>query len=263
MKTLDLLERKLGKFAIPNLTIYLIAGQSFFYLMYMTGRLEPGATFYSAQALLAGEWWRVFTIPFDPPHQGIFFTLFAWYFFYMIGSALEAHWGSFRYNVYILLGCVITFAASFLVPEYPVSNGALAGSIFLAFATLFPDFQILLFFFLPVRMKWLALLTWLAFAYQLAAGSWATRIMVLAAIANFLIFFARDIFLNLRHGQRQVVKRAGRMARSDSGPSHRCTTCGITDKTHPEMDFRYCPQCDGQYGYCKEHIFKHEHIKKG
>jgi len=261
MKIIDQLERRIGRFAVPNLTIYLIAGQSFFYLMYLTGKLERSATYLSADLLMAGEWWRLFTLPFDPPRQSLIFTLFAWYFFYMLGSTLEEHWGAFRYNVYLLLGCIITTAASFLVPGYPVSNAFLAGSIFLAFATLFPDYQILLFFFLPVRMKWLALITWLGYAYQLVSGDWATRLMVLAAIANYLLFFANDIILNIRYGRKQFVKKAVRTVQKSEGLSHKCTTCGITGKSHPDMDFRYCPQCKGQHGYCRDHIFSHEHKK--
>ncbi|HBG08203.1 MAG: hypothetical protein A2075_05400 [Geobacteraceae bacterium GWC2_58_44] len=261
MKFIDQLDRKIGRFAIPNLTIYLIAGQSFFYLMYMTGKLERGATYLSADLLMAGEWWRLFTLPFDPPRQSLIFTLFAWYFFYMLGSALEEHWGAFRYNVYLFLGCIITVAASFLVPGYPVSNAFLAGSIFLAFATLFPDYQVLLFFVLPVRMKWLALITWLGYAYQFLFGDWATRLMVLAAIANYLLFFANDIVVNIRYGRKQLVKKAVRTPQKSSRLSHKCTTCGITEKSHPDMDFRYCPQCAGQHGYCRDHIFSHEHKK--
>jgi membrane associated rhomboid family serine protease len=261
MKILDSLERKVGRFAIPNLTIYLIAGQSFFYLMYLTGKLERGATYLSANLLMEGEWWRIFTLPFDPPRQSLIFTLFAWYFFYMMGSTLEEHWGAFRYNAYLLLGAAITVAASFLVPGYPVSNGFLAGSIFLAFATLFPDFQILLFFVLPVRIKWLALLTWLGYAYQFVFGDWGTRLMIFAAIANYLVFFASDIYLSIRYGKKLLVKKAVRAVKREESLTHRCTTCGITANSHPDMDFRYCPQCSGQHGYCRDHIFSHQHKK--
>lgn len=261
MRIIDLLEKKLGRFAIPNLTLYLIAGQSFFYVMYLSGKLERSSTYFSADLLLAGEWWRIFTIPFDPPRSGVLFTLVAWYFFYMLGSALEDYWGAFRYNAYLFLGCLITLGASFLVPSYPISNAFLAGSVFLAFAALFPEFEILLFFILPVKVKWLALLTWLGYAYQFVFGDWTARVMVLAATANFLIFFARDIALNLRHGRRQVAKTVAKAPRKEQPLSHKCTTCGITDKTHPDMDFRYCPKCNGQYGYCRDHIFSHEHKK--
>lgn len=261
MRLLDLLDKKFGRFAIPNLTIYLIAGQSFFYLMYQTGKLERSATYLSANLLMQGEWWRLFTLPFDPPRQSLIFTLIAWYFFYMLGSTLEEHWGAFRYNAYLLLGCLMTVAVSFLIPAYPVSNSFLAGSVFLAFATLFPDYQILLFFVLPVRIKWLALLTWLSYAYQMVFGDWATRLTVLAATANFLVFFARDISTDLRYGKRQFVKKAAGLARKEDLPRHRCSICGSTEESHPHMDFRYCPQCKGQFCYCKEHIFSHQHKK--
>jgi len=261
MALLDKLERKFGRYAIPNVTVYLIAGQSFFYLMFMTGQLDRRMTYYSAQTLMSGEWWRLLALPFDPPRQSLIFTLFAWYFFWMMGSALESHWGAFRYNAFLLLGFLITAAVSFVVPWEPMTNTFIAGSIFLAFATLFPDFQILLFFILPIQVKWLALLTWLGYAWQLVVGDWSDRLMVVAAIANYLIFFSRDIMLNLRHGKRVAARKAERKIRRDE-PVHRCTTCGITDKTHPEMDFRYCPKCDGQYGYCKDHIFSHTHITK-
>jgi len=261
MKLIDQLDKKIGRYAIPNLTIYLIAGQSFFYLMYMTGKLERSATYLSANLLMSGEWWRIFTLPFDPPRQSLIFTLIAWYFFYMLGSTLEQHWGAFRYNAYLFFGCAITLAASFLVPGYAVSNAFLAGSVFLAFATLFPEYEILLFFVLPVKIKWLALFTWLGYAYQLVFGDWATRLMVLAATANYLVFFAGDIYRNAKYGRRQLVKRVVGMPQKPQGLSHRCTTCGITDKTDPDMDFRYCPKCNGQHGYCREHIFSHDHVK--
>ncbi|HBA87370.1 MAG TPA: hypothetical protein DCZ75_05080 [Geobacter sp.] len=261
MKILDLLDKKIGRYAVPNLTIYLIAGQSFFYLMYLTGKLERTATYLSADLVMSGEWWRIFTLPFDPPRSGPIFTLFAWYFFYMLGSTLEEYWGTFRYNAYLILGCLITLAASFLVPSYPVTNAFLAGSVFLAFATLFPDYQILLFFVLPVRIKWLALITWLGYAYQLIFGDWASRVMVLSATANYLLFFSGEIRQNLRYGKRQLVKKVVRAPQKAQELSHRCTACGITDKSHPDMDFRYCPKCNGQYGYCRDHIFSHDHVE--
>jgi hypothetical protein len=264
MRLIEYLDKKIGRYAVQNLTIYLIAGQSFFYIMYLTGRLDRTATYFSADLLMAGEWWRILALPFDPPRQSLIFTLVAWYFFYMIGTTLEAHWGAFRYNAYIFTGCLITVAVSFLFPGYPVSNVFLVGSVFLAFATLFPDYQILLFFVLPVRMKWLALLTWIGYGYQFLLGPWPTKLLIMAAISNFLIFFAQDIVINLRYGRRQFAKKAVRAtaARKEPGPIHRCTTCGITDASHPDMDFRYCPQCEGTQGYCRDHIFSHEHVRK-
>jgi hypothetical protein len=262
MALIDRLEKKLGRYAVPNVTVFLIAGQSLFYVLFLMGRLDPNLIRLSAGSLLQGEWWRLATFPFDPPVQNLLFAFFAWYLFYLMGSALEEHWGVFRYNLFLLVGYLLTVAVSFLVPAYPMSNAFLGGSVFLAFAFLFPDFQLLLFFVLPVRIKWLALITWLGYGYLLLVGGWPSRLLVLASIGNFLLFFARDILVNLKYGRKKVVNKVSRIADGNDKPFHRCTVCGITDKTHPDMEFRYCPQCDGQYGYCREHIFNHEHVKK-
>jgi hypothetical protein len=263
MNLLDKLERKLGRYAIPNVTVYLIAGQSIFYVLYLSGKLSREVTLLAAGNLLEGEWWRLATFPFDPPQQGPLFVIFAWYLFYMMATALESHWGAFRYNIFLLTGYLLTIGVAFLVPAFPMNNAFIGGSVFLAFAALFPDFEILLFFILPVKMKWLALITWLGYGYKFLFGGWPVRLMVLASIGNFLIFFARDIRWLMKSGRKRVVRQATRLSGRENEPFHRCTVCGITDKSHPQMDFRYCPQCDGQYGYCREHIFSHEHKKKG
>lgn len=259
MRFMDRLEKKLGGYAPRNLTVYLIAGQTLFYLLFLMGTLDPNQMRLTAGSLVQGEWWRLLLFPLYPPTCGLLCALFGWYLFYLMGSALEEHWGSFRYGLFLLTGFLLTVAVSFLVPEYPVSTAFLGGSVFLAFAFLFPDFPLLLFFILPVRIKWLALITWLGYGYLLLAGGWASRLLVLASVGNFLLFFARDILVNLRYGRRQALQRVA-ATRSTERPFHRCTVCGITDKTHPDMDFRYCPQCEGQYGYCRDHIFNHDHV---
>jgi hypothetical protein len=261
MRLLDRLEKKLGKYALPNVTVYLIAGQTVFYVLFMMGKLDPSQTFLAADRLIGGEWWRLATFPFDPPVRNLLFALFAWYLFYLMGSALEELWGAFRYNIFLLVGYLLTVAVSFLTPEFPMSNAFIGGSVFLAFAFLFPDFQLLLFFVLPVRIKWLALLTWLYYGYMFLFGGWPTRLLVLSSVGNFLLFFARDIVVNVKYGRRQMVKKVSQATQRNDQVFHRCTVCGITDKTHPQMDFRYCPQCSGQHGYCTEHIFNHEHVK--
>lgn len=261
MRLLDRLEKKFGRYALPNVTVYLIAGQTLFYFLFMTGKLDRSQTWLAADRLLEGEWWRLVTFPLDPPAQSLLFAFFAWYLFYLMGSALEELWGAFRYNAFLLIGYLLTVAVSFLTPEFPASNAFIGGSVFLAFAFLFPDFELLIFFILPVRIKWLALLTWLYYGYLLLFGGWQSRLLVLASVGNFLLFFGRDIVVTLKYGRRQMVKKTARFARKDDQPFHRCTVCGITDKTHPQMDFRYCPECVGQHGYCREHINNHEHVK--
>ncbi len=96
MRILDTLEKKLGRYALPNLTIYLIAGQTIFYVLFMTGKLDRSQIYLAADLLLAGEWWRLVTFLCDPPLSNPFFAFFAWYLFYLMGSALEEQWGAFR-----------------------------------------------------------------------------------------------------------------------------------------------------------------------
>lgn len=262
MKFIGWLEKKLGRYAPHNVTLYLIAGQTLLYLLYLMERTDRSRTWLSADLLLQGEWWRLVTFPFDPPASNPLFALFAWYLFYLMGSALEELWGAFRYNLFLATGYLLTVAVSFLTPELPVSNAFIGVSVFLAFAWLFPDFQLLIFFVLPVRIKWLALLTWVGYLFILIFGAWQSRLLMLASVGNFLLFFSRDIMVTLRYRGRRVAARASQTV--DSGPAyfHRCTACGITDRSHPDMDFRYCPECDGQFGYCRDHIFNHEHVKR-
>jgi hypothetical protein len=267
MSLLTKLERFLGRFAIPNLTLYLVMGQVLVWgLAVLTGfnvehiALLPAAVF-------AGEAWRLVTFLFLPPGggTGVFAVLmiaFAWYIFYLMGAALEHYWGAFRYNAFIGFGWLFTAAVAFLTPGAYASNLFLAGSVFLAFAWLNPDFELLIFFILPVKIKWLALLQWLYYGYVMVVGDWSDRLMVLAATGNFLLFFSGEIVGRMRSGRRRMeYKTRAAAAQPEVGAArHRCRVCGKTELTHPQLDFRYCSKCAGNQCYCSEHIFSHEHV---
>jgi hypothetical protein len=260
MSLLNNLERKFRRYAIPNITLYLILGQVLFWVFAMAGRFILARVVLIPDLVLDGEWWRLITFLFIPPASNPIFIIFAWYMFYLMGSSLEGHWGAFRFNLFLLIGYLITVAAAFLVPGAAATNIFIGGSVFLAFAYLYPEFEILIFFILPVKIKWLALLTWLGYGYQLIVGSWSTRLQVLASVSNFLIFFGRDIYLSMRAGNRKMLSQARAISGSREA-FHKCTVCGVTDISNPNMEFRYCPECGG-LGYCMDHIFKHEHVKK-
>ncbi|MFA5074354.1 MAG: hypothetical protein WC539_10720 [Nitrospirota bacterium] len=260
MDFLNTLERKFRRCAIPNVTMYLIAGQVIFFMVHLSGNFMLERVVLIPEFVFAGEWWRLFTFLFIPPLTNPIFAFFAWYLFYLMGSALENHWGAFRYNLYLLAGYFITVGAAFLFPYSAATNIFIGGSVFLAFAYLYPEFQIYIFFILPVKMKWLALLTWIGYGFQMTIGSWPTRLLVLASIANFFLFFGRDIMLKMKAGNREMVAKAKKI--SDKKEAfHRCAVCGVTDISDPNMEFRYCPECNG-LGYCKDHIANHEHVKK-
>ncbi len=260
MALLDKLERKLRRYAIPNVTIYLILGQVLFFVLEMSGRFIIDRIVLIPSLVLMGEWWRLITFLFIPPAASPIFIFFAWYMFYLMGTALEGHWGAFRYNLYLLVGYLVTVAVTFLFPYSAATNIFIAGSVFLAFAFLYPDFQIYIFFILPVKIKWLALLTWIGYAYELIVGTWLERVLVLASISNFLLFFGKDISWRMRTGRRRMAEQA-RQFSGIKEAFHTCATCGKTDISHPQMEFRYCSDCGG-LGYCTEHIFNHEHKKK-
>lgn len=259
MSILDNLEKKFRHYAITNITLYLIVGQVLFFLFHLSGKFILERVVLVPNLVLAGEWWRLLTFLFIPPLTNPLFAFFAWYMFYLMGGALEGHWGAFRYNLFLLTGYLVTVAVSFLFPFYPATNIFIGGSVFLAFAHLFPEFEILIFFILPVKMKWLALITWIGYGYQFFVGLWPTRMFILASVSNFLIFFGKDIYWRMKSGNKKMVTKAKEISKVKEA-FHTCATCGITDQTHPQMEFRYCPECSG-LGYCKEHIMNHEHRK--
>ena len=261
MSLLDKLERTLRPYALPHVTIGLIVGQV--YVLFM-GYVRPdfvGALPLAAEKVLAGEWWRLFTFVFLPPAGHPLLAIFSWYLFYLMGTALELYWGTFRYNVFLLVGWVATVAAAFITPEYPATDAFLMGSVFLAFAFLNPEFELSLFFVLPVKIKWFALVTWCGYGVVLLFGpTWGIRLSMLASVCNFFLFFGKDVFLRMQGARRRMAMQAKQYATPPREYFHRCTVCGITDKTHPKMEFRYCSQCAGSLGYCMDHLRNHEHV---
>lgn len=269
MSLLDRLERIFGRFALPGIPLILVAGQVLAWFGILRGLINPGTLVLLPALVHLGQWWRLFTFLFAPPPfvfsappWGILAAIFAWWLFYFMGTALEGFWGTFRFNLFLLAGYVFTVAAGFLDPRLPVTNLFLGGSVFLAFAYLNPNFEMMLFLFLPVRIKWLALVTWCVFAYQVMFAPLPAKLQDLASVANFFLFFGRDLYLSARLKGRAVTQSAARRAatRAPDEPRHRCRVCGKTDKTNPEMDFRYCSRCAGDQCYCPEHIFNHTHV---
>lgn len=260
MRLLDRLERRFRRYAVPNLTAVLVAGQVALYVLgYARPDLLERIAFIPAR-FLDGELWRPFTFVFSPPGMNLVFVFFFWYLFYLMGTTLEHTWGTFRYNLFLLIGYVATVGVSFLIPEKSASVAFLEGSVFLAFAYLYPDFQLLLFFLLPIKVKWLALVQWIFYVLTIALAPGIMKLMATAAVVNFFVFFGKDIFLRMRSGKRRMEQQAKRV-KARNTPRHRCSVCGITDLTHPNMDFRYCSECDGTPCYCEEHLKNHQHVR--
>jgi hypothetical protein len=256
------IRRSLRKLAIPNITMYLVMGQTLFFVFALANPKFFAQTALMPRLVLEGEWWRIFSFIFVPPSMNPLWLFLALYFFLFIGNTLENQWGTPAYNLYLLIGYVATVAASFIFPDQVATNLFIQGSIFYAFAFLFPEFVIYLFFILPVKIKWIALIsatmTGLAFMF----GAWGTKVLILASVLNFLLFFRKDIVQHARTSRRQMKQKAEKLTVVDQ-PFHVCAVCGITDKTHRNMDFRYCPGCGGRLAYCTEHLNNHVHRPAG
>jgi hypothetical protein len=261
MNLLDELEHRFRRVAIPNLTIWLVVAQIVGFVV-LTAAPDQYPKIPLQMSLVAqGEYWRLGTFFFVPVTGHPIFFIFGIYLFHLMGSTLQANWGDFRFNLYVAIATLATYTVGCFYPEQELTNAFIGGSVFLAFAHLYPGFIIVLMFILPVQIKWLALLTWLGYFYTLAFLPWPQKAMVVAAICNYLLFFGRDIFWRAYHRKRRMEWDARMLAKRDK-PFHNCAICGANERTHPKMDFRYCTKCVGSYEYCAEHLPTHEHVVK-
>lgn len=261
------LERRFGNFAPAHLTTAIVFGQVIVYVLnYMNSESRMlEAMVYVPALVLQGEIWRLFTFILIPAFRNPVFFLFGILFFHMMGTQLEHEWGDFKYALYVGAGWLATVAAGFLTPGFPVSNALLLGSIVLAFAWLYPNYEFLAYFILPVKMRWLGWFMWATFAWLLVTGSWTTRVMVLAGILNFLIFFGSDIVRKVRWYMRRNERRAtlamAEREKTVEDAGRVCAVCGRSEASDPDLEFRYCSQCADAACYCIDHIYDHEHHK--
>lgn len=270
---LNKLERKFGKYAISNLTLYMIFTYILGYLLVIIAPNLVDFILLDMSKVAQGQVWRLITWIFTPPTSLSIFTIITLYFYYCIGKVLEKTMGDFVYNLYIFSGIFLTIIASVLVYVIPPLFGGraqlvtpstyyLCMSIYLAFALSFPETRVYLFFIIPIKMKWLA---YLDIAYLILAfynGTLGVRVMVVASILNFIIYF----FFGRQghHLKPSEIKRRqefkAQVKEHTSITRHRCHICGRTERDG-DLTFRYCSKCNGNFEYCSDHIYTHEHIK--
>ena len=288
-KFLNKLERKFGRYAIRNLMIYVIGAyvlgavisiiNPYFYYYYLSLNVEE---------ILHGQVWRLITFILEPmgstgsPMGGLFFFINLM-FYWFIGRNLENAWGAFRFNLYYLSGILLNIVAAFLmyaITKDPMSGMALGltyinESLILAFCVLYPNVQILLFFFLPVKIKWLGIVYMAMILFNVvqtvAAGQWYYAVAILVALLNFFVFFfsTRNYArvspkeIHRRRVYQQEVRRSerGSYQTLHGTARHRCAICGRTELDDPNLEFRFCSKCDGNYEYCQDHLFTHTHVK--
>ena len=205
---LNRLERKYGRYGIPNLTNILVAGQILVLAIELfIDRTIPFWLGLSRSLLLQGQVWRVISFIFIPFSGGsILSVVLGIYFTWFIGTALEREWGDFRYTVYLLSGMLGTVLAC-LLTGVTGSTYCLSLSLLLAFAMLYPEMRLLLFFIIPVKIKWLALFAGALCLFSLVFGGWAERLSVLFSLLNFLLFFGGDFWRTARQELRYAKNR--------------------------------------------------------
>lgn len=261
MRLIDKLERKFGRYAIKGLMTYITALTGVVFLIKMLFPDYILKIMLIPEYVLKGEVWRLITYIFIPEGTNPIFIVFELYFFYMIGASLENEWGSFRFNVYYLLGMIGTTIAAFITGAATAVYINL--SLFLAFAYLYPNYEILLFFIIPIKIKYLGWINWLFIAISVIFLPFHYKLASIASVLNFFVFFGKDIFTRTNTSRRAYYNRKRFKAEMPKKYTiHRCAVCGITEKDNPDMQFRYCIECDGDYEYCMEHLNNHKHVKK-
>lgn len=274
-------------FGIPGLMRVIVAGNA---LVFVLAAFAGG---YGAVSFLAFDWdaichfelWRLVTFVFLPgyysPRELLWLALFL-YFYYMIGTVLEREWGTAKFNLYYFSGVILTVITG-VVLGLVFGGARISGasyvnlSMFFAFAMLYPDMQVLLFFIIPVKIKWLAWVDAALFAFTILSGLLTGRLLSallpIVALLNFFVYFWDSIMdeINYRQGrarhqsshrtiQFKSAVRQQRKKEETQGYRRKCAVCGRTDTEWPDLEFRYCSRCAGYHCFCQDHIFNHVHF---
>lgn len=281
------LEMRFSKYAIPNIMKYIIMLQiGGFILMYLNAQFYYSYLSMDAAKILQGQVWRVLTFLMDPPSTSPIFIFFALYLYYMIGESLERSWGSFRFNLYLLIGILSHVLASLLAYlftgiSFPIGTVYLYLSLFFAFAMMYPETKFLMFYIIPVKVKYLALLNGALFGFTVLQGILPSytqtyygiiyqgnAISAAVSILNFVLFyFTSSTFGKVSKARKKQIKKFKTdVKRSmvanktyEGGAKHKCSICGKTELVDEKLIFRYCSKCSGNKEYCQEHLFTHEH----
>lgn len=288
-------EKKFGKYAVSNISLILILCYVVGYVIELINGNFLRFLTLDPYAILHGQIWRIFTWIIIPPSSPDIFTIIMLLFYYNIGTTLERTWGTYRYNVYLLSGMLFTVVGSFvwLAIQFFWGEGVLSladystlasmyfstyyvnMSIFLAFAATFPDVQVLLMFIIPVKVKWMGILYGAMLVYEFLTArdiifngiviqiAIVVRIAIASSLLNFLIFFITSRS-HIHMTPKQMKRRAEfkqDIRRNSRVTKHKCAVCGQTEDDNPDLEFRFCSKCNGNYEYCQNHLFTHTHIK--
>jgi len=225
------------------------------------------------QYVLKGQIWRLITWVIAPPSKLSFWTVIMIICYYSIGNSLEAAWGRFRFNLYIFSGIFFTVIGVMIVyfimgPDYPY--GYLASTyyinlaIFLGYAFTFPESKMYIYFVIPIKTKWLGILYGALIIYSFINSGLINRVIIFSSLLNVILFLFGNKNTK-RYTPKEMKRRQAykKEVRQSSGTNrHKCTICGRTELDDENLEFRYCSKCEGNYEYCQDHLFTHEHKKR-
>lgn len=269
---------------IPNLMLWIIIANV---VVYMINYMDPSGALSSVlafdkDAILRGEVWRCISfILLELSSRRMIWAAIAAIFYYQLGLALENTWGRCKFSLYYLTGIVFLNAAGFIF-DIRINSSALNMTLFLAYATLYPETYFRVFFIIPVKARWLGIIDLAIYLYQLLQiHAFPYNLLPLFALANYFLYLGKDFFNifpdSWRINARRLFKRSPKTAKTIPFPkagsydashttvrapyTHKCTVCGRTDISDPGLEFRYCSRCKGYYCYCVDHISNHAHIE--
>ena len=295
-------EKKFGKYAINNLSLYIVGSWAIGYLLSLFAPNVYTLLIFDIASVFGGhQYWRLFTWIFTIPGAIDVFTILMLFIYYSIGSSIENHVGTFLYNLYIFgsffmitLGMLVQGAIIYnselttieLLYNIGIQNGFMYGptyfvsmSVFLGFALIYSESHMLLFFVFPVKTKWLAYADVIYMIVMLVQDGGQTLItgIVIAVLFNFYLFYlisknySSRRMRNWQKGtdtlkRQKEFKKKMEQAQVDYNPPkgatrHKCVICGRTEADDENLEFRFCSRCNGNYEYCNEHLFTHEHVK--
>ncbi len=295
MNTLKNLRRNFERFCyqhrnkgIPNLMLYITVGTAIVYVLSM---MDDSNTLYYALCfdrglILQGQIWRLFTYVFTYNAGNVLLMMISLLCYFSLGRAMENVWGTLKFNLFYFTGVILMDAFCMIFGGFGADVYYLNMSLFIGYATLYPNAHFLLFFIIPVK-AWIFALFDLAVTFfdvfrLTAAGLFPHNLFPLIAIANYFLFFGKDVKnvipITWQINARRLFKKKGAKktgtvpfptagsyqattAKVQAPYTHKCTVCGRTDVTNPELEFRYCSRCNGYHCYCEDHISNHTHIQ--
>ncbi len=257
-------------FGVQKLMLYVSVANVVFWLLGAVNPVLLSYLSFDPYLVLHGQVWRLVTFALYPPSMGML-AFIAFYFYYWIGSTLEQYWGTPKFNIYFFSGLILTLLYGFLV--YFISGVRIQLnaqyvylSMFFSFAAMFPDMQVLLFFIIPVKMKWLALVDAAFFVLAVVTTRFPVNLLPIVAVLNFFVFCGGELLSRRpRKATASTVnfrRESARLRREQRERlyTHKCAVCGRTDTDYPELEFRYCSRCAGYHCFCQDHINNHIHF---